>query len=503
MLFFMFYSLAWSFQSLDLVPVQSEGRVKPFIVFAHEVMFTLTAEKKLGSEALLSFMAHPHDWEDRAFIFVGPDAQKRLKLGKLVSPRALMRNDVLGQYARGILKERVPDFDALLERLHVFRQISSGEGWMMVPGEPWHALIETGSDTDLHSALIRRAFLEMLRAYTEKRQDDFARASAGLLQSVIAADPVHLASVWGGISLRLVTEYGLEVFRPYRFAWIMYALSAVFYGLVLAGLRRLEWGARSIFFAGCFFHAAGMLLRAFVAQRPPVTNMYESIIWVGFGIMLFAVFWQKRLVQCVASILACLCLLAADSALFDDGVHPLMPVLRSNYWLTVHVLTITLSYAAFALAMGLANAALFFWKRYPVEAIALVQTTVYRIVQIGVILVAAGTILGGIWADSSWGRFWGWDPKEVWALITLLCYAAILHARFVGWMRPVTFAIAISLAFVSVIMAWYGVNFVLGAGLHSYGFSQGGQGGVLGGVLIECAYVLWRYLALEKERKFL
>jgi cytochrome c biogenesis factor len=94
--------------------------------------------------------------------------------------------------------------------------------------------------------------------------------------------------------------------------------------------------------------------------------------------------------------------------------------------------------------------------------------------QFGVVLLAAGTILGGVWADYSWGRFWGWDPKEVWALIALLCYVTILHGRFAGWVTQFGFAAWSVIAFLSVIMAWYGVNFVLGVGLHSYGFSSGG-----------------------------
>ena len=99
--------------------------------------------------------------------------------------------------------------------------------------------------------------------------------------------------------------------------------------------------------------------------------------------------------------------------------------------------------------------------------------------QVGVLLIAAGTILGGVWADYSWGRFWGWDPKEVWALITLLVYLIPLHGRFAGWVNTFGLVIASVVCFLSVVMAWYGVNFVLGVGLHSYGFVEGGSQGVV------------------------
>ena len=92
--------------------------------------------------------------------------------------------------------------------------------------------------------------------------------------------------------------------------------------------------------------------------------------------------------------------------------------------------------------------------------------SIYRSIQIGVVLLAAGIILGGVWADYSWGRFWGWDPKETWALIALLGYIAILHGRLVGWIQPFALAAWSVIAFGLVIMAWYGVNFVLGAGLR-------------------------------------
>jgi ABC-type transport system involved in cytochrome c biogenesis permease subunit len=98
----------------------------------------------------------------------------------------------------------------------------------------------------------------------------------------------------------------------------------------------------------------------------------------------------------------------------------------------------------------------------------------YRMIQLGCFLLSVGIILGGIWADYSWGRFWGWDPKETWALIADLGFLAILHGRFAGWISPFSLLAWSPLAYLLVIMAWYGVNFILAAGLHSYGFSSGG-----------------------------
>jgi ABC-type transport system involved in cytochrome c biogenesis permease subunit len=153
-------------------------------------------------------------------------------------------------------------------------------------------------------------------------------------------------------------------------------------------------------------------------------------------------------------------------------------------------LTITLGYAAFALTLGLADMTLFhFMRKAKSQTISSLNQLTYRAMQFGVVLIAAGTILGGIWADYSWGRFWGWDPKEVWALITLLCYLTILHGRFTNWMSQFGFAAFSAVSFLSVVMAWYGVNFILGVGLHSYGFSTGGTPWVIGFVVIQLAYV--------------
>jgi len=166
---------------------------------------------------------------------------------------------------------------------------------------------------------------------------------------------------------------------------------------------------------------------------------------------------------------------------------PLQPVLRDNFWLTIHVLTIVSSYAAGALAWGLGLLSLghYLLGRYrpggagrpsqPPAACAELAGFIYKAMQVAVLLLAAGTILGGLWADVSWGRFWGWDPKEVWALVSLLAYLVVLHGRYAGWIGNFGLAAGAVLGAAVIGMSWYGVNFLLGAGLHSYGFGQGGQ----------------------------
>lgn len=247
---------------------------------------------------------------------------------------------------------------------------------------------------------------------------------------------------------------------------------------------------------------AGFACRMLIAQRAPVTNMYESILWAALGIVFFAMIFQARprlhgVFQCALPI-AIVALILADSHLFDAAIQPLPPILRHSFWLVTHVTSITLSYAAFALALGCGHWII--WQRWRGKPSALAQT-LHRSLQIGVGLLVLGTILGGLWAQSAWGRFWGWDPKETWALITLLCYLALLHGRFAGWWGGFGLAVGSILAFQAVLMAWYGVNFLLGQGLHSYGFGMGGSRYVLGFGLAEGLFVAAAFAFPVRARK--
>jgi ABC-type transport system involved in cytochrome c biogenesis permease subunit len=184
-------------------------------------------------------------------------------------------------------------------------------------------------------------------------------------------------------------------------------------------------------------------------------------------------------------------------------------VLRDNFWLATHVLTITLGYAAFALAMALGHVILagYLLRRVRAREDSPYHYLLYRVLQIGVFLLAIGTILGGVWANYAWGRFWGWDPKETWALIALLLYIFALHGRLAGWWGNFGLSVAAVVCFNGVLMAWYGVNFVLGKGLHSYGFGGGGVSSVAALVGIDvlfvalCIGVRWQTLRARVARR--
>jgi cytochrome c-type biogenesis protein CcsB len=309
---------------------------------------------------------------------------------------------------------------------------------------------------------------------------------------------------------KMNVEVAYNTYAPFRFAWVFMLLA--FVGMLLhlgTDFRILHWGAVAAYFAALTAVVVGFAMRISIADRPPVTNMYESVIYVGSGVAIFGLLLEflsrQKFVLTAAAAVATVALILADNCptVLDPAVQPLQPVLRSNFWLVTHVMTIALSYAAFALAMGIATIMLgYYWVRSTNQSsIATLGRFTYKALQIGVLLLATGTILGGIWADYSWGRFWGWDPKEVWALVALLGYLAVLHARFAGWVGHRGLAALSAICFSLVIMAWYGVNFVLGAGLHSYGFGTGGTGFVLTVLGLQILFVTVALLRSRPEER--
>ncbi len=217
------------------------------------------------------------------------------------------------------------------------------------------------------------------------------------------------------------------------------------------------------------------------------------------------------------------CVIAMIPFLAPDKITPdlrnLMPILRDNYWLSVHVMVIVGSYGAGMLAWAFANLSLLVYlfgnyrvvhhaggrRTYsPPEICRTLSDLMYRSIQAATLMLVIGTILGGLWADVSWGRFWSWDRKEVWALITLFIYLAILHGRYVRLLGEFTLAVGSVIGALAIIMAWYGVNFVLGSSLHGYGSGTGGTWFFVVAALANIALILaaaLRYTVCTHEEK--
>lgn len=223
-------------------------------------------------------------------------------------------------------------------------------------------------------------------------------------------------------------------------------------------------------------HTLGLIARWYISGHAPWSNAYESIIYVAWATMFFGLAFDRKSKLTVASsaFVTAMILMAAYMNWIDPEIANLQPVLNS-YWLMIHVAVIVASYGPFALGMILGFVALLlilFTNEKNKKKLSLnIQEITYineMALTIGLVMLTIGNFLGGQWANESWGRYWGWDPKETWALISIMIYAFVIHARFVPALRGKWFFNLMSMfAFISILFTYYGVNFHL-VGLHSY-----------------------------------
>jgi ABC-type transport system involved in cytochrome c biogenesis permease subunit len=281
-------------------------------------------------------------------------------------------------------------------------------------------------------------------------------------------------------SFRVQLEWLFNAWAPFYFAMLIYVM--VFLGVMVVWLgrfRRQEWLLERLYWvgAGVFgIHTIGILIRMFLQGRPPVTNLYTSAVFVGWVAVLLGLILERLNRRgfglVVASIVGFLTLIIAHHlAVQGDTLEMMQAVLDSNFWLSTHVVTVTMGYSATFLAGFLAQMAVLrdLFLRTDDEEHQQMARMIFGIVCFGLFFSFVGTVLGGIWADQSWGRFWGWDPKENGALMIVLWNAAVLHARLGGLIRYRGLLAMVIFGNIITAFSWFGVN-MLGVGLHSYGF---------------------------------
>jgi len=223
-------------------------------------------------------------------------------------------------------------------------------------------------------------------------------------------------------------------------------------------------------------HTSGLIARWIVSGHAPWSNAYESMIYVGWATMLFGLIFGRKSSMTIAAtaFLTAFILMVAHWNWMDPEIANLQPVLNS-YWLMIHVSIIVASYGPFALGMILGLVALILMilttkKNKKKINLMIKEVTIINemAITVGLVMLTIGNFLGGQWANESWGRYWGWDPKETWALISIIIYAFVLHLRLVPGLRSrFTFNLLSIAAFASILMTYFGVNFYL-SGLHSY-----------------------------------
>jgi cytochrome c-type biogenesis protein CcsB len=517
------------FKPWGLLAIQDGGRRKPVDTFAKETLIRITGRStytdKTGrkwqpNDFVLSALIETHDWKNEPMVLIssgllveqlGLDKTlRRFSFSQLTGSTELQRLATEAQAAKRAEKplSRVQQEGlSVSDRLTLLAHVMDGSALLIVPAPTKETDLWVDPSgwskyyAEAQLAPIQVQLQRVANSYVQGDGFNFSRAANQLRENLRALSP----SIYPG-DQHLRLEYFYNHFEAfYRAIWC-YVIALV---ILIAGHLRKRGGALqnigvAVAVLGLAFQAAGIVMRCMIAGRPPVTNMYESIIWVSFAVSFFGMIFFARyrapiyLLAALPVTLIALLLVHQMPIAMPSSIDPLVPVLRDNFWLTVHVLTITLSYAAFALAMGFGHILLWRYARNPTaaRADAPMHFWLYRVLQLGVLLLAAGTILGGVWANYSWGRFWGWDPKETWALIALLCYILALHGRLAGWWTQFGLAVASVVCFLAVLMAWYGVNFVLGKGLHSYGFGIGGETYVAIFVVLDLlfvAFAIWRY----------
>lgn len=364
------------------------------------------------------------------------------------------------------------------ENLQKYQQIEHfGELLAVPPAQPggdWRQLGEVvhaqsmGAEPDPAA----EGFKAVLRAYANQQPMDFNSATKAYLSRIESMMPAVATRVQSEVTFRRVDPFTqlvalyLTVFLLVIFSWLGWR----------GPLYRAAW---SILALAIFVHAIALVWRIYLSGRPPVTNLYSAAIFIPFGTAILAacleLFFRYGIGLITAGAIGCVSLLVAININSGDNMAVLQAVLDTNFWLATHVVIITLGYAATYLAgflaIGYVLAGVFTKALDPNrgDVAKALARMVYAILCFAILFSFVGTVLGGIWADQSWGRFWGWDPKENGAALIVLWNAIVLHARWGGIARQR--GIMLLAIFGNIVTTWsfFGTN-MLGIGLHAYGF---------------------------------
>ena len=305
-------------------------------------------------------------------------------------------------------------------------------------------------------------------------------------------------------------EFLFNRLQPFSQSMALYVLA-----FLLACASWLGWSTvlrRSAFYLlllALAIHTFGLVSRMYLQERPPVTNLYSSAIFIGWGAVIVALILERIFrdgigAACAGAIGFVTLIIAHHLAGSGDTLEMLQAVLDTNIWLATHVVAITTGYSAMFLAGMLAIIyvvrGVFTTSLKKQTADSLARMT-YGVICFATLFSFVGTVLGGIWADQSWGRFWGWDPKENGAVLIVLWCAIVLHARWGGFIRQRGLMIMALFGNIVTSFSWFGVN-MLGVGLHSYGFMQKAFPWLVGFMISQLALMAAAAMPLERWRSF-
>ena len=540
-----------SYQSMRSVLLLSEGRITPFDTYARKFALNMTGtetprledfgqnlaqdgavqkpqSKMNAMEFLMLLISRDDPMGEKVFKIDHPELKTSLGIDRArsyVAFQEVFGNPILDQMREVYQNKKDnkvpldPIDEAFLDlntQLNLFTDLIQGTSLTFYPQTAdkytnWIGLTEIGGLKEPNAVKIHEGFQQLLHinyfanhpkkehVHSQEEGDKQTRFNQASMNILEAQKAVYQADAT--VFEKTPYELTYNRLKPFRVAWVVYLISLL--AGIFAILFKLPFFSNlglGLMWTGFLSHTFGLALRTYILDRPPVGNMYESVVFVGWCVILFFLLLfstnKKPFLRNSSVLAALLIMVMADLLPMSQELGMLEAVLRSNYWLTIHVLVIVASYGAFALGCGLGH---YYLLRILVgtpeqsREMKELADSIYQTMKVGVILIGAGTILGGVWANESWGRFWGWDPKETWALISFLGYLALLHGRKANWFGDFGTAVGSLVGFLLILMTWYGVNFVLGIGLHSYGFGSGGTHYALAFTLAEIIFlaVIW------------
>jgi cytochrome c-type biogenesis protein CcsB len=487
--------------------IQDEGgRMKPINTFSSELLRKVsksdTYKKMNADQVFISMTQFPQVWYEIPLIYLkrGNDSIRKLIGLPLDVKRASLIDffDERGNYKLSAqldeaYKEAVPnqfqkDFIDVDKKVNLLYSALSGQILKVFPkpydkNNKWVSYLEVNHATNSALDTIKNILPFYLNSLDKAAVSNDYKLSNSLLIGLEKYQKKYGASVRPSEekidSEILYNKY--DIFKK-LYSWYMLAGVLMFAFVIVNIFSKKKWVVFTVktfhIIIGLLFalHTLGLIARWYISGHAPWSNAYESMIYVGWSIMFFGLVFGRKSHLTVAStaFVACMILWVAHESFMDPAIANLQPVLDS-YWLMIHVAVIVASYGPFALGaiLGLvAMLLMLFTTKNNKKAMDLnIKEITYineMALTVGLVMLSIGNFLGGQWANESWGRYWGWDPKETWALISIMVYAFVIHMRFVPALRDkFVYNFMSVLAFASVIMTYFGVNFHL-SGLHSY-----------------------------------
>ncbi len=493
------------------LPVQFRGRVMPMNTFSSEVLRKIHKEQSFGSlnsdQFLLSLFALPRMWMSVPVIAVTNEevrARYNLPEGyasyshffdeqgdyRLLTQLHEIHHRPVGE--RSSFDKELINLD---ERVNIMYLLINQNlpGIFPLPGDPAHTWYAPGDDLfhfqEKDSLFINQTFSWYLSEVMHSlRSGDWDKPDKVLEQIKAFQLDNDQASLINQDKLQAEVRYnGMNIFGKSRVGYLL--LGGLLLLVVMMQLFKerpwLHYTALALTAAIVLvfiYHITGMGLRWYISGHAPWSNSYETMVYIAWATVLAGlIFGQKSTITlALATLFGGVILFVSGLNWMDPQINTLVPVLKSP-WLMFHVAVIVAAYGFFGISflLGITNLSLMAFTKnslvitYRIKELSIINNLSLLV---GLALMTTGTFLGAVWANESWGRYWGWDPKETWALITVVVYAIVTHLHMVKkWNNPWIFNLLSVLAFSSVLMTFLGVNYFL-SGMHSYGQTDGMAG---------------------------